>query len=265
VIDLDHKVTNSLTFSVETLQGNNVGLKEIMVIGEFEEEIKPNIAPLATVKVSSEKPTANSSNLNDEIGDSTWLSSNETNPVVTLTWDSEVEINAIQLYGIANNSLIKNSKLYFDNGSYANVKTIEQKGSNNTSTKLNFNGITTKSVRFEVTESQGQDIGLSEIVVYGDAKENPTLSLNNPVNINSGDIVHNVTVFPNPTSDLVTIKTTSKQKSYAKLYDLKGSLLTQFNFTENKSVSLKKHGASGLVILKIKTGNQSSSHKIIIN
>ena len=265
VIDLDHKVTNSLTFSVETLQGNNVGLKEIMVIGEFEKEIKPNIAPLATVKVSSEKPTANSSNLNDEIGDSTWLSSNETNPVVTLTWDSEVEINAIQLYGIANNSLIKNSKLYFDNGSYANVKTIEQKGSNNTSTKLNFNGITTKSVRFEVTESQGQDIGLSEIVVYGDAKENPTLSLNNPVNINSGDIVHNVTVFPNPTSDLVTIKTTSKQKSYAKLYDLKGSLLTQFNFTENKSVSLKKHGASGLVILKIKTGNQSSSHKIIIN
>lgn len=264
VIDLDNVITRNLTFLVETLQGNNVGLKEIMVIGEFEEEVKPNIAPLATIKVSSERLSANSANLNDEIIDNSWLSNNETNPIVTLTWDSEVEINAIQLYGIDNSSLIKNSTLCFDNGSYANVKTIEQKGGNNTSTKLSFDGITTKSVRFEVTESEGQDIGLSEIRVFGNAIENPTLGLSNPVSINS-NIVNKTTVFPNPTTDLITIKTASNQKSFAKLYDLKGSLLAQFNFTKNKTVSLKKYSASRLVILKIETENKSSSHKVIIN
>jgi len=257
VIDLDNVTTNNLTFSVETLQGNDVGLTEILVIGEFQEEIKPNIAPLATIEVSSGRPSTNSDNLNDEIIDNLWLSDSETNPTVTLTWDSEVEINGIQLYGIDNNSSIKNSKLCFDNGRYANVKTIEQKGFNNTSTKVNFNGIKTKSIRFEVTESQGQDIGLSEIVVYGDAKENPSLSLNNPVSLNS-NAINKVVVFPNPTSDLITINTTSNQKSYAKLYDLKGSLLTQFNFTKNKSLSLKKYSGSGLLILKIQTGNKNS-------
>lgn len=264
VIDLDNLVTKNVTFSVETLQGSNVGLKEIMVIGEFEEDTKPNIAPLATITVSSEKLSTSSSNLNDEINDNLWLSDNETNPIVTLTWESEVDIYSAQIYGANNNSLIKGGKLCFDNGSYANVQPIKQKGSNNISTKLNFNGITTKSISFEITESEGQNIGLSEIRILGDAKDNPTLNLNNTVNI-SNDKLSKATVYPNPTNDYVTIKTANKQKSLAKLYDLKGSLLTQFDFSENQTISLKRYKSSGLVILTIQTGNQKSSHKIIIN
>lgn len=261
VIDIDNKTINSLKFEVINSQGDNVGLKEIMVFGELAEENDDNLAPYASVN-STGLNQDNLNTLNDSNTSNLWTSNLEETSRITLTWNTEIAISGVQLYENQNNASLPDGKLIFDNGNYADVRAFGTKNELNF-TKLKFNDIVSRSLTYEVSHSEAKRINLSEIKVFGVPQGDlENITLNVADNRPTSNFVSNVKVYPNPTSDILNINTNTPDASTATLYDLSGRLLANQNFTSNHTLNLSRYATNTILILKIKTGNKISTHKI---
>ena len=130
----------------------------------------PNIAPLATLTVSSEFSSAfGASKLVDGVfgfaGGGEWASLREQTPTVTLTWDNEVTIKKIVLYDRPNPvEEILSGILEFGDGTTIEVGPLPDDGD---ALEVNFAEIKTNTVEFRVTNGEGPNVGMSEFEVFG--------------------------------------------------------------------------------------------------
>jgi len=136
--------------------------------------LKPgNLAPKATVSVSSEfSSNFDKSGLADgiaavhEVGE--WSSRSEPRPWVRLEWKEPQTISRVVLYDRANPSdHAIAGRLTFSDGTAIEVSGIANDGSPK---EAMFPAKTVKWLRFEVTESRGTNIGLSEIEAFSPKK-----------------------------------------------------------------------------------------------
>ncbi|TRX60058.1 T9SS type A sorting domain-containing protein [Fulvivirga sp. M361] len=129
----------------------------------------PNIAPAATVTVSTEfNSDFSGTKLTDGIigrsGIGEWASNGESTPWAKLTWDNEVTIKKVVLYDRASNEDILSGVLEFGEGTTMNIESIPGDGSG---LELDFSDIKTNSVEFRVLTSVGPNIGMTEFEVFG--------------------------------------------------------------------------------------------------
>ena len=132
-----------------------------------------NVAPRAHVTVSSGSATA--SCLTDDIirvaGKGEWHSDVKMTfwgeidfPWLQLDWDEEQELQAVTLYGtLGSSGRCAGGELVFSDGSRVLVREIPAGGAPKTVT---FAPRRTRSLRFEVTDGDGDGIGLSEIEAW---------------------------------------------------------------------------------------------------
>ncbi|WP_185154127.1 T9SS type A sorting domain-containing protein [Fulvivirga sp. M361] len=133
---------------------------------------EPNIAPIATVTVSSEfNSNFSGSKLVDGIsgvaanGIGEWASSGEQTPTAKLTWDNEVSIKKVVLYDRPSGAeRIDAGILEFGDGSTVMVGALPNNGS---ALEVNFPEKNTTSVEFRVTAGEGPNVGMSEFEVFG--------------------------------------------------------------------------------------------------
>lgn len=89
--------------------------------------------------------------------------------------------------------------------------------------------------------------------------------INQPVGINTGEyIINQMTIFPNPASQTITIETTAEPIKHIKVYDSKGLLIlkqypVQYSTHFVLDISILK---SGIYTLEV---NQSFRKKIVVN
>ncbi len=136
-----------------------------------------NIAPLAKAKASSEKSSFPASGVNDGVArimnSSEWVSESGMTywgqinyPSIELTWDSPKTINRILLYDRpTEESHVAGGTIHFSDGSKIFVNQIPNDGSPRA---VDFPARTVTSIRFEVTDADGLNVGLSEIEVFPD-------------------------------------------------------------------------------------------------
>ena len=126
----------------------------------------PNIAPLATIEVSSEFSSVfGADKLVDGVGGAEWASLGEQTPTVKLTWANEVIIKKIMLYDRANPvDEILSGVLEFGDGTKIDVGPLPNNG---TGLEVNFPEKNTTSVEFRVTAGKGANVGMSEFEVFG--------------------------------------------------------------------------------------------------
>ena len=135
-----------------------------------------NIAPLARVSASSvldEQHTAAcaTDGLIRIPGQGEWRSGAKMTfwgeidfPWIQLDWDEEVEITSVTLYDIASSdATCAGGELVFGDGSRLLVREVPSNGAPLT---VSFSPHRTRSLRFEVTDGDGDYIGLSEIEVF---------------------------------------------------------------------------------------------------
>lgn len=134
-----------------------------------------NIAPSARITASSETEACPATNVTDGIvrvkGKGSWSCGNGvvfwgeiTFPWIQLDWDNDVEINRVILYNRPDEAgYIAGGVLRFSDGEEIRVLKIPSDGSPRV---VEFPARTTSSLRFEVTDGDGHDMGLSEIEVY---------------------------------------------------------------------------------------------------
>ncbi len=98
-------------------------------------------------------------------------------PWIQLDWDEEVEIQSVALYDIASSdATCAGGELVFSDGSRLLVREVPSNGAPLT---VSFSPRRTRSLRFELTDGDGDYIGLSEIEVFErfDAATNTMRSL----------------------------------------------------------------------------------------
>ena len=132
-----------------------------------------NVAPNARVKASSGQSTAQF--VNDGVvrvmGQGSWKSDAKMKfwgeidfPWIELEWDSEQEINKVIIYDRPEaESTCSGGELIFDDGERVLVRAIP---SNGAPREITFPAKRTRRLRFEITDGDGNDMGLSEIEVY---------------------------------------------------------------------------------------------------
>lgn len=135
-----------------------------------------NIAPQARITASAETEAEPASNVTDGIvrvkGKGSWNCGNGvvfwgeiTFPWIQLDWDNSVEINRVVLYNRPDNgSYVAGGVLRFSDGEEIRVLEIPADGSPKV---VEFPACATESLRFEVADGDGAEMGLSEIEVYG--------------------------------------------------------------------------------------------------
>jgi hypothetical protein len=112
--------------------------------------------------------------------------------------------------------------------------------------------------------SGDSDISTDQVEDFTIPEPGPNCTLSNDIFQNENAI----TVFPNPTSDEVTIKINNYFGSLEmQLFDLNGRIILEKNsdsFSNEEQLSLKGI-SSGIYILKLKGQSISSSKKLIVN
>jgi len=83
------------------------------------------------------------------------------------------------------------------------------------------------------------------------------------VSIREDENLIEVTVYPNPTKDIIQIETSNPDINGASLYSNEGRLLAEYSFTNSKTVINLANLTSGIYFLKIKTEVNSVTKKII--
>jgi hypothetical protein len=128
-----------------------------------------NIAPLATVTVSSEDTSRGQTGQGVADGrpdGSEWSSAGEgAGAWITLSWDRPATVSEIDLYDRRN--LLDNvlsGTLTFDDGSAIVVRALPASG---TPERIIFVPKTIRSVTFRIDQAQGHNAGLDEIMVLG--------------------------------------------------------------------------------------------------
>ena len=129
-----------------------------------------NIAPLATVRVSSveesDRQTSGGVADGDAADADAWLAgSNVQSAWIKLSWDRPATVAAIDLYDLpdpADNVLA--GSLQFDDGEMIPVPALPRDGS---AWRAAFAPKIVQSVTFRIDRVQGRQTGLAEIMVYG--------------------------------------------------------------------------------------------------
>lgn len=157
-----------------------------------------NIAPDASVTVSSEyvNPNWSKEKLTDGIfgqdANGEWASDGEQTPYAQLDWNNPVEIDRVVLYDRPNPAeRILAGTLLFNDGSAINVSELDNAGLGKRITFLNK---TVTSVRFDVTNGIGPNVGLAEFEVFG---ENASTSAQVPGKIEAEDYIGFSDTTPN--------------------------------------------------------------------
>ena len=127
-----------------------------------------NIAPAATVTVSSEDPARaqNAEGVADGQPDSNeWVAADSVGAWVTLTWDRPALIDEIVLFDRPDlSSNVRSGTLSFDDGSVIIVRALPAEGAPE---HIRFPPKTVHSVTFRIDHAQGPNAGLDEIMVMG--------------------------------------------------------------------------------------------------
>lgn len=126
-----------------------------------------NLAPAATVTSSSSFPGYPASNVTDGVtglaGSGEWASAGEQRPWVRLTWPGPRTIGRVVLYARATGERVLAGRLVFGDGTSVPVPALPNDG---TGRAVSFPSRSADSVRFEVTDGSGPNVGLSEFQVY---------------------------------------------------------------------------------------------------
>lgn len=133
-----------------------------------------NIGVRAHATASSEKePASNAVDGRIRVnGSGAWVSASTVTfwgvidyPWIQLDWDESVVVSKVLLYDIpGEQSHTAGGELVFDDGSRVLVRAIPDNGA---PCVVEFPAKRTRSLRFEVTDGNGSNLGLSEIEVYG--------------------------------------------------------------------------------------------------
>lgn len=84
------------------------------------------------------------------------------------------------------------------------------------------------------------------------------------VGIETPNAMTDISIFPNPTSDIINIKNTENQLINIQLFDLSGRLvLTESTQNSNHQISVREL-PSGVYFIKLQSGNESSIQKFIV-
>ena len=124
----------------------------------------------------------------------------------------------------------------------------------------------------EVVSTQGEsysnasgsiDFTIGEVVINTNSNGSNDLTQGfhqtnwNFVGIEDQDPAYIVSVFPNPTQDLLTIRTTSFEKMVCQFYDAEGKLVLQQNLTAEQTSIPVSHLATGSYSLILSNGTQN--------
>ncbi len=128
-----------------------------------------NIAPLATVTVSSEDASRGqtSAGVADGLPDaSDWTTAGEgAGAWITLTWDQPATVSEVDLYDRPDSvEKVLSGTLTFEDGSVIVVHALPAGGAPE---RVLFPPKTIHSVTFRIEQAQGRNAGLSEIMVMG--------------------------------------------------------------------------------------------------
>lgn len=197
---------------------------------------KDTISPKITYSASSsfagnEGPSAVSDGIIglQDIGE--WISNSEMKPWIALEFSKEIEINKIILYDRNNmHDHLTGGLITFSDGSILEASDIPNDGS---AFELNFNAKTITSLKFEVKESEGTNIGISEIeIFYTDGT---------PVVKHEEEFFPYVDRFPFPedisTNNLVNTKICWKPNSEIESYDIYFGTTNPPPFVCNQKIS----------------------------
>ena len=127
-----------------------------------------NIAPAATVTVSSEDPARGHRGegvADGQPDENEWVAADAVGAWLTLTWDRPALISEIVLYDRADlASNVRSGTLSFDDGSVIMVRALPAAG---TPEHIRFAPKKVRSVTFRIDEAEGLNAGLDEIMVMG--------------------------------------------------------------------------------------------------
>jgi len=148
-----------------------------------------NIAPNAAITVSSEyvDPNWSKEKLIDNIigqnANGEWASGGEQTPYAQLTWNQTVKINKIVLFDRPNTiEKINSGVLNFSDGSSINVSNLPDNGA---AKEIVFAEKEVTSVRFQVTNGVGPNVGLSEFQAFGSFTTTPPQGCTDCIDFNN--------------------------------------------------------------------------------
>jgi len=122
---------------------------------------------------------------------------------------------------------------------------------------------TVGSISFTIGESVAQTVSQGDITLtQGFHQSNITVSIINELK----DLDFSITVFPNPTRDILILKLTKENVMGLQyiLFDMNGKLLSQNNLEQKETSVPVELLAPGLYLLKVKEGNKElKTFKII--
>lgn len=96
-----------------------------------------------------------------------------------------------------------------------------------------------------------------------DSNSRYTLYVYGNVGYLENSLENSISVFPNPTNDLLNIATSSTQKITAQLFDINGKLHIEQVFDANATMSLKAL-SKGIYVLKLNNNTQHFTRKIVV-
>ncbi len=87
-----------------------------------------------------------------------------------------------------------------------------------------------------------------------------TTVINNISNLNQ---ISGVTVYPNPTTDFITLRNSSNKNISATVYEISGRLISALNINVGENIFSLKNYASGVYMIELKDGVSVSRIKIV--
>jgi len=186
-----------------------------------------NIAPLATIFVTSESENENASGekTTDGIfgydGTGEWLSDGEQTPMVQLRWPEAVVIDKVVLYDLAGPAQVTAGKISFSDGSFIDIPELPDDGS---PYEVTFEQKSVKWIRFQILEAVSEIRGLAEIEVF---EYSGTSSTDN--NFSGSPVSFALEQnYPNPFNPATTIRYRIPSASVVKLqvFDILGREIT---------------------------------------
>jgi len=234
--------------------------------------IEPNLAPAAEITVSSEfNNTYSKERLVDGIiginGNGEWASLGEQTPTARLTWNDKVIIKKIVLYDRPNGiEKIFSGILEFSDGSTITVGELPDTGS---ALEISVDFKEVDYVEFRPIDAIGPNVGLAEFEVFGTFAEVNAIK---DGSILDSDNDQAVTIFPNPTDGLTTIKIESEgSKVDYSIFSNDGKVIfeSENEVLENNTIELNlkniTQNISGIYFLQVVQSEKITVLKIILN